>query len=84
MKPIRLTLHAVEQCAERGATKLEVKGAIEFGVREPAKKGRVLHRHNFQYGAEWQGKRYAIKQVAPVVVEEDNEMIVVTVYTFYF
>ena len=27
---------------------------------------------------------YPIKQVAPVIKEEDDEIIVITVYTFYF
>jgi hypothetical protein len=30
------------------------------------------------------GKYYAIKQVAPVIKEEANEVIVITVYAFYF
>ena len=84
MQPIRLTTHALEQLAERGATDDEVKKAIEKGVREPAKRGRFMYRLNFQYNSEWQGKFFAIKQVAPVVVEAQNEMVVVTVYTFYF
>jgi hypothetical protein len=84
MKPIRLTLHATEQCVERGATEAEIREAIEQGIREPAKRGRFIYRLNFQYGAEWQGKLYAIKQVAPVVAEEQNEIVVVMVYTFYF
>lgn len=84
MKPIRLTSHAVEQCAERGATEDEAKAAIERGAREEAKHGRTLCRLNFQYQAEWQGKFCAIKQVAPVIIEEQNEIVVVTVYTFYF
>ena len=53
-------------------------------LREPAKRGRFMYRLNFQYAAHWQDKFYAIKQVAPVVVEEQNEIVVVTVYTFYF
>ncbi|MBZ5560955.1 MAG: DUF4258 domain-containing protein [Acidobacteriia bacterium] len=84
MKTLHFAVHAREQCEERGATQAEVKQAIEDGVREPAKRGRFIYRLNFQYNAEWQGKFYAIKQVAPVVVEAQNEMIVVTVYTFYF
>jgi len=84
LKPIRLTAHATEQCVERGATEAEVRYAIEHGVREPAKRGRWTCRHNFQYDAEWQGRHYAIKQVAPIIVEAQNEMVVVTVYTFYF
>ena len=84
MKHIRLTSHALEQLVERGATAEEVKEAIWRGAREPAKRGRVIYRLNFQYNARWQGKYYAIKQVAPVVAEAQNEMVVVTVYTFYF
>ena len=84
MKAIRLTAHAAEQCVERGASEAEVRETIQRGVREPAKHGRFMYRHNFQYRAEWQGRLYAIKQVAPVVVEAHNEVVVVTVYTFYF
>ena len=84
MKPIRFTSHAKEQSAERGASESEVKEAIERGLREPAKRGRMIYRHNFQYRAKWQGRYYAIKQVAPVVVETDHEFVVVTVYAFYF
>lgn len=84
MKPIRLTRHAQEQCDERGATEAEVRQAIEQGSREPAKLGRELCRFNFLFGQSWQGKVYAIKQVAPVIKEELNEIVVITVYTFYF
>ena len=84
MKTIRLTAHAVEQCEERGATEADVKEAIERGVREPAKRGRFMYRLNFEHRARWQGKFYAIKQVAPVVAEGQNEIVVITVYTFYF
>ncbi len=84
MKSIRLTAHAREQCVERGATEAEVREAIMHGVSEPAKRGRIMYRLNFPYRAEWQGNPYAVKQVAPVVIETENEIIVVTVYTFYF
>jgi hypothetical protein len=36
------------------------------------------------FNRKWQGKHYAIKQVAPVIKEELDEIIVITVYTFYF
>jgi hypothetical protein len=45
---------------------------------------RLLYRANFQYNKYWQGKFYRIKQVAPVVKEEAYEIVVITVYTFYF
>lgn len=84
MKPIRFTKHALEQCKERGATEAEVKEAIKKGNREPAKRGRELCRFNFPFQNIWQGNYYAIKQVAAVIKEEDNEIVVITVYTFYF
>lgn len=84
MKSIRLSRHAREQCLERGATAAEVRHAIEHGSREPAKGDRDLYRFNFAFGQRWQGRHYAIKQVAPVVKEEADEMVVITVYTFYF
>lgn len=84
MKPIRLTKHAREQMIERGANEAEVKEAITKGSREPAKHGRELCRYNFTFGKHWQGKHYSIKQVVPVIKEEPNEIVVITVYTFYF
>ncbi len=84
MKPIRLTKHASEQCLERGATESEVIEAIRNGAREPVKLGRELCRFNFSYAKKWQGNFYAIKQIAPVIKEEANEIVVITVYAFYF
>lgn len=84
LKPIRISNHALEQCRERGATEDEVRVAIAQGSREPARKGRWLCRFNFTFEKEWKGGFYALKQVAPVIVEEDAEIVVVTVYTYFF
>lgn len=84
MKSIRLSEHAREQSIERGATEDEVKEAIRKGSREPAARGREMCRYNFVFDRRWQRKYYPIKQVAPVIKEEDDEIIVITVYTFYF
>jgi hypothetical protein len=84
MKKIRLTPHAHTQCEERGATEEEVIDAIRNGVREPAKHERWICRANFQYNEFWRGEYYKIKQVAPIIAEEADEIVVVTVYTFYF
>ena len=53
-------------------------------MHSPAKHGREMCRHNFAFGAKWQGTHYAIKQVAPIIQEKANETVVITVYTFYF
>lgn len=44
----------------------------------------MIFRANFQYNALWGGQHYSIKQVAAVTAEYDNEIVVITVYTFYF
>ena len=58
--------------------------AIRIGESEPARWGRVTHRLNVEFGREWDGKHYAVQQIAPVTIEEDDRIIVITVYTFYF
>jgi hypothetical protein len=84
MKPIRLTQHARERCVQRGTTEDEVREAILSGSRESAKKGRLLCRLNIEFGQEWQGTTYPIKQIAPVIAETGDEIAVITVYVFYF
>lgn len=81
-KPIRH--HAQLRCRSRGTNEREVKQAVLRGIRQQAKKERSMCRLNFQYNQEWRGRRYAIKQVAPVIAERSNEIVVVTVYTFFF
>jgi len=41
-------------------------------------------RYNFLFNHKWQGKHYRVKQIAPIIKEESNEIVVITVYTFYF
>jgi hypothetical protein len=84
MKPIVFSRHAREQMQERGASETEVVRAVRDGLPQSARKGRVFYRLNLPYNAVWAGKRYAIKQVAPVVAEDADRLVVVTVYTFYF
>ncbi len=84
MKPIRITFHAEQRAKERGASKEEVELAIRNGMQEEAKNGRKQFRINIEYGKQWLGTTYAIKQVVPVTVDEGNEIVVITVYVFYF
>ncbi|MCY7350088.1 MAG: hypothetical protein LH606_05410 [Cytophagaceae bacterium] len=74
----------MEQAEERGTDSSEIETAIRQGIAEPAKKNRLKCRYNFPYHNSWQGKPYAIKQVEPVFVEENDEIVVVTGYTYYF
>ena len=83
-KEIKFTNHALLRLTKRGVTKEEVIEAIQSGQRESAKENKILCRLNLTYNEDWMGVTYPIKQVAPIIVEEENEIIVITVYTFYF
>lgn len=41
-------------------------------------------RKNYPFQAEWHRVTYRTKQVRPIFVEENEEIVVVTVYVYYF
>ncbi|MBI4823475.1 MAG: DUF4258 domain-containing protein [Nitrospirae bacterium] len=82
-KPIKFSQHALDNMADRGASKEEVELAIKGGECFPAKKGRLSFRKNFSYNAIWKGKYYQVKQVIPIVAEEPDKFVVVTVYAYF-
>jgi hypothetical protein len=84
MKPIRLSEHAKEQLFFRGTTEEEVIETIRTSTWQPAELGRMECRKDFTFEKEWNKKYYKIKQVRPIFVEEDKEIIAVTVYTYFF
>ncbi len=84
MKPIRCSEHARENMLYRGATEQEVIDAIQTATWMPADKGRWECRKNFTYNQVWNGRFYATKQVRSIFVEEADEIVVVTVYVYYF
>ena len=84
MKPIRLTKHAREYLTRRGFTEADVEEAIRTCPWQPSELGRLECRKDFPFNREWNGKRYATKQVRPIFVEEATEIVIVTVYTYYF
>ena len=84
MKRIEFSQHALDQLPDRGASQKEVEETIRMGEPVPAKKGRRGFRKNFPYNSVWKGRHYETKQVIPIVVEEANRLVVVTVYVFYF
>ena len=84
MKPIRLSVHAKDYITRRGFTLSEVEEAIRTSPWQPAEMGRMECRKDFRFGKEWNGKRFATKQVRPVFVAEAAEIVVVTVYTYFY
>lgn len=84
MKPIRLSGHALGYTKHRGFTVAEVEAAIRTESWQQAERGRFEVRKDFPFAATWNGRSFETKQVRPVFVEEPDEIIVVTVYTYYF
>jgi len=83
MKPIRLSVHALSYIVKRGFTIAEVEDAIRSSRWEPAELGRMECRRIFPFNREWNKRLYANKEVRPIFVEEADEIVVVTVYTYY-
>jgi hypothetical protein len=80
---IKLTLHAMEKAIERGATENEIVYVILEGADIPAKKGRKAKEMVFSYNKEWYGKFYHQKKVEVIYVEENEEIIVITLKVCY-
>jgi hypothetical protein len=68
----------------RGANFEEIKKAISFANWTPAEGSRMECRMDFPFVDTWNGKIYRIKQIRPIFVESTDEIIVITVYTYYF
>ena len=81
-KPIVFSVHASQRLKNRGTTEQDV--CIRQGKREPAQRGLWMYRLNLEFQRLWDGRYYAIQQVAPIVAEEPDRFVVITVYTFYF
>jgi Domain of unknown function (DUF4258) len=84
VKPVRLSNHALRYLSKRGFTFTEVEEAIRTSPWNAAELGRLDCRKDFRYDKDWNGKVYSTKQVRPVFVEEAGEIVVITVYTYYF
>lgn len=84
IKPIRLSAHAQRQLRSRGTTVAEVVEAIRTQPWQPAELGKLECRKDFVYNATWNRRQYATKQVRPIFVDEPDEIVVVTVYVYYF
>jgi hypothetical protein len=84
MKAIRLSGHASRYMASCGFRLEEVEEAIRTAPWESAELGRPQCHKDFVFGRVWSGVEYATKRVRPIFVEESDELVVVTVYTYYF
>lgn len=83
-KPIRLSAHARGYLTRRGFTEAEVDDAIRSMPWRSARNGRLETEKVFPYNSHWNGIFYKNKRVRPVFVDNPTEIVVVTVYTFFF
>ena len=83
-KPIRFSGHAREQLPRRGVSESEVIEAIRTSPWEMAQGARNECKKDFAFERLWNRKPYATKQVRPVFVDEPEEIVVITVYSYYF
>jgi hypothetical protein len=83
-KPVRLSGHARDQIAFRGGTAQEVAEAVWTAPWQAAEQGRLECQKDFAFNTVWNKKFYTTKRVRPIFVEEPEEIVVVTVYVYYF
>lgn len=81
---IILSQHAKEQLVFRGVTEEEIIKTIESATWEQAELGRLTCKKDFKFEKQWNKKHYKTKQVKPIFVKEDQRIVVVTVYSYYF
>jgi len=83
-KEVVFSNHVLTQMVDRGTNQKEIKLAIQQGECIPAKKDRIAFRKNFSFRSHWKNRYYEDKQVMPIVKQEANKIIVITVYVFFF
>jgi hypothetical protein len=84
MKPIRFSTHAKGRLTIRGVSEEEVIQAILTSDWHPAELGKLECRKTYIYSNFWHGKFYKYKQVRPIFIEEEEEIVVITVYSYFF
>lgn len=82
--PVSFSTHARDSMRKRGTNEDEVLKVVKQAEWIEAKKGRFEAKLNLDYNQEWNNKRYSVKQVNPVFIIENQKIIIITVYVFYF
>lgn len=82
-KPIQFSAHARDQMRFRGASEQEVVDTIRTTTPMPGERGRLDCRKEFAFDQDWNGKRYTMKTVRPILAEEPDRVVVVMVYVYY-
>ena len=84
MKEVYFTKHSIESMRKRGVSEDEVKTAISNAQWQTSKWEKLECNFEFEYNKKWNAKHYNKKQVVPIFVEEEEKIVIITVYAFYF
>ncbi len=80
---IQITPHALSRMPQRGATEVEVTTVLERGQAIAARGNRRERELVFPHSKEWAERLYDEKKVKVVYIEEEDEIVVVTVLAYY-
>ncbi len=80
---IQIDPHALSRMPQRGVTEVEVMAVLERGQAVDAQGSRRARELVFTHAKEWAGHFSDEKKVKVVYVEEENEIVVVTVLAYY-
>jgi hypothetical protein len=83
-KPIRFSAHAFSYMERRGFSREDVEKAIRTCAWEKAERDRWECRLGIPFCENWNGHEYAFRQIRPIFVEEQSEIVVITVYVYYY
>jgi hypothetical protein len=84
VKPVGLTKHAEGYYQSRGFSKAEVEAVIRNGPWRPAARGRMESDLGIEFDSDWNGRHYKAKTIRPIFVDEPAEIVVITVYVYYY
>jgi len=68
---------------ERGVSEDDIRDVLARGRPAEAYGGRQALELVFPYNSHWQGRFYEQKRVKIVYVEEGDDQVVITVYSYY-
>ena len=78
---IKIHPHAKERMLERGVKEEEV---VTRGEPFLAKFNRNGFRRNFIFNGLWRGRSFNVKQVEVITINENDDIIIITVVAKYF
>ncbi len=80
---VQIEPHALERAEERGTNSAEIQDVLENGTEITARGQRKGKARVFDFKQKRLGKYYEHKRVEVIYVEENNQIVTVTVYVFY-